>query len=180
MMYIIWVFYAFLAYLLGSICFSYYISRYLWKEDIREKGSNNAGASNMTINHGWFYGVLVFFLDFMKTFLVVKYISFFPFVKTLPQDQIFYLGLVCGLMSIIGHVFPIGMSFKGGKGTASAIGLAFALSAKLGLIGLSVIIIVTMASRYVALGAIALWVSLIVYVWLIFNDATMLGLILYF
>lgn len=179
-LYIIWVLYIFIAYLIGSISFSYYISGILWKEDIREKGSGNAGASNMTINHGWGYGVLVFLLDFFKTFAVVKFISFFPFVKMLPPQQIFYLGLVCGLASVLGHVYPIGMKFKGGKGTASAIGLGFAMSTKLGVIGLVTIVLITIVTRYVAIGAITLWLSLGLGAWFIFRNYTVVGLIFVF
>lgn len=175
---IIWVYYLFISYLIGSISFSYYISKVLWKEDIRDKGSGNAGASNMTINYGWRYGVLVFFLDFLKTFLLVKFISFLPMVYQLSDNQIFYLALSAGLMTILGHVYPIGMKFRGGKGTASAIGLAFALSYKLGVIGLTTIVLITLITKYVAIGAIMLWLSLALGAWFIFRNYTVVGLLI--
>ena len=65
------IFVAFVSYLLGSLSFSIIFTKLFDNNiDIRTLGSGNAGASNMTINHGWGYGVLVFILDFLKIFLL--------------------------------------------------------------------------------------------------------------
>lgn len=155
-----WVICLLIGYLLGNISASYILTKKLFGYDIREKGSGNAGASNVTINHGWKFGVLVFLLDFLKTYLVIKFIHLVPGFENLDQDSQFTLRVFSGLMSIIGHVYPFWMNFKGGKGTASAIGLAFGLDPIIGLMGFLTIALVTMITKYVALGGISLWLGL--------------------
>lgn len=158
--FLIWGICLFISYLVGSISWSYILTKKLFGYDIREKGSGNAGASNVTINHGWKFGVLVFLLDFLKTYLVIKFIHLVPGFENLDQDSQFTLRVFSGLMSIIGHVYPFWMNFKGGKGTASAIGLAFGLDPIIGLMGFLTIALVTMITKYVALGGISLWLGL--------------------
>ena len=177
---LIWVIYLIISYSIGSISFSYIIARLLWKEDIRELGSGNAGASNMTINHGWSLGFLVFALDFLKTFLLVRFASKFPYLPTFNESDLLIFSSSLGLMSVIGHVYPFWLKFRGGKGTASAIGLGFGLSAKLGVIGLLTIVIITLVTRYVALGGIFLWLGLSIASWFIFKNITVSLLLLVF
>lgn len=177
---LIWIIYLIIGYLVGSLSFSYIVARLRWKEDIRELGSRNAGASNMTINHGWGYGVLVFILDFLKIFLLVKFFDKFPYLSNLPGEQVLLLKLCVGLMVVIGHVYPFWLKFRGGKGTASAIGLGFGLSTNLGLIGLATVILVTVISGYVALGGILLWLSIAIASWFIFKNAIVTILLLIF
>lgn len=176
----IWLVYLIIGYLIGNLSFSYIISRLIWKEDIRELSSGNAGASNMTINHGWGFGFLVFLLDFMKTFLLVKFLGQMPLIDNISQDQLLSLSLSVGLMSVVGHVYPFWLKFRGGKGTASAIGLGFGLSTSLGIIGLVTIVLVTVLSGYVALGGVLLWLSLAIGAWFIFKNSTITILLLIF
>lgn len=179
-LFMLWFLSLVLAYLLGSLSWSYILARAIYKEDIRDKGSGNAGASNMTINHGWRLGVLVFALDFLKTFLLVKFLPQVSIVNETIGDQAFFLAIVAGLVSILGHVFPFWLNFKGGKGTASAIGLGFGISTKLGLIGLATIVLVTILTKYVALGGIALWISLAIGAYVFTKDLRILALLLLF
>lgn len=152
----------FIGYLIGSVSWSYILTKLIWGYDIREKGSGNAGASNVTINQGWKFGVLVFLLDFLKTFIVVKLINYILGVENIDKIGQFHLSIAAGLASIIGHTYPFWLNFRGGKGTASAIGLAFGLSIMIGIIGFLTIALVTVLTRYVSLGGIALWLSLVV------------------
>lgn len=159
-----------LSYLLGSLSWSYIISKLIWKEDIRQKGSGNSGASNMIINHGWKYGAIVFLLDFFKTFLATKLIYLFEVSKNYSQDKILIVSAVAGFISILGHIYPFWLNFKGGKGTASALGLAFALDWKLGLIGIISIVVVTLVTNYIAIGGMTTWLFLAIGSWILFKS----------
>lgn len=151
------IIYILIAYLVGSISWSYIISKVLWKEDIRTKGSGNAGASNMTINHGWKFGILVFLLDFLKAFVMVFLVKNLPLFENLNENELLRLKFLAGYAAILGHNFPIWHSFRGGKGTASGVGMAFGLGPVIGLIaGLSVVII-GFTTKYIALGGVAFW-----------------------
>lgn len=145
------------AYLVGSISWSYIIAKVLFKEDIRTKGSGNAGASNMTINHGWKFGIVVFLLDFLKAFVMVFLVNKLPIFQNLSKNDLFRLQILSGYAAILGHNFPIWHGFRGGKGTASGVGMAFGLGPVIGLIaGLSVVII-GFSTKYIALGGVSFW-----------------------
>lgn len=102
------------AYLIGSIPFGYLVAK-ARGINIREVGSGNIGATNITRNLGWKLGAVVGVLDFLKSFL--------PALAALALfDQTGYILLV-SIMPIVGHIFPIWLNFRGGKGVASIFGL---------------------------------------------------------
>ena len=102
------------AYLIGSIPFGYLVAK-LRGINIREVGSGNIGATNIARNLGWKLGAVVGVLDFMK--------SFFPvLIARMLFDEIGYVLLV-SIMPIVGHIFPLWLNFRGGKGVASIFGL---------------------------------------------------------
>lgn len=103
-----------LAYLIGSIPFGLLISR-LQGVDIRELGSGNIGATNISRNLGWKLGSLVGVLDFLKSFIPILVARNFI-------DQTPWLAVV-SLMPVIGHLFPVWLRFKGGKGVATIFGI---------------------------------------------------------
>ena len=102
------------AYLIGSIPFGYLAAK-LRGINIREVGSGNIGATNIARNLGWKMGAVVGVLDFMKSFVPVM-------IARLLFDNIGYILLV-SIMPIVGHIFPIWLNFRGGKGVASIFGL---------------------------------------------------------
>ena len=102
------------AYLIGSIPFGYLAAK-LRGINIREVGSGNIGATNIARNLGWKLGAVVGVLDFMKSFVPVM-------IARLLFDNIGYILLV-SIMPIVGHIFPIWLNFRGGKGVASIFGL---------------------------------------------------------
>ena len=112
-------------YLIGSINFSLLVSRIL-HHDIRKEGSGNPGTMNMFRTFGVKIGLLIFFLDAFKGGIpaVISYFVFrnyqFAGTTVLVSDFTRYL---CGVSVIVGHIFPIIMKFKGGKGIASTLGL---------------------------------------------------------
>lgn len=133
------------SYLLGSIPFGYLIFKLKKKSDIRKFGSGNIGATNVNRLLGKKLGVLTLILDFSKTFVITLLIFRFY-----GSD----LGSICGLFSIIGHVFPLWLKFKGGKGVASFLGLLFVISWPLSLFFCLVWIIAVKALKYSGAAAI--------------------------
>ena len=133
------------SYLLGSIPFGYLIFKFKKKSDIREFGSGNIGATNVNRLLGKKLGILTLILDFSKTFVITLLIFRFY-----GSD----LGSICGLFSIIGHVFPLWLKFKGGKGVASFLGLLFVISWPLSLFFCLVWIIAVKALKYSGAAAI--------------------------
>ena len=129
------------AYIIGSSNLSYYISKWN-KIDIREKGSQNLGASNAMLVFGWVHGIAVGIHDIGKAALsVILAQLIFP---TLP-----YIGAVAGVASVLGHIFPFYLKFKGGKGFASFLGMTFALNWKLALVICIIIVLATLITDYI-------------------------------
>lgn len=148
--------YFLLSYLIGSLSWSYIFSRVLWNEDIRTKGSGNAGTSNMIINHGWKLGLLVFFLDFMKGFIVVYIIKYLDFLN-ISYERLLFIQVIAGIFVVLGHIYPVYFNFKGGKGTATGVGIVLGINPLLGAITGIFILIVSFMTKYIAIGGILFW-----------------------
>jgi glycerol-3-phosphate acyltransferase PlsY len=103
-----------LAYLIGSIPFGFLVAR-ARGINIREVGSGNIGATNITRNLGWKLGALVGVLDFSKSFLPVLLAR-----SLFTQSSLI---LLVSIMPVVGHIFPIWLKFKGGKGVATIFGI---------------------------------------------------------
>lgn len=135
------------AYLLGSIPVGWIVGKVFYHKDIRKDGSGNVGATNALRLFGTATGIVVLLLDAAKGFIAT-----FLAVKLLPAGS--PIMALCALLVILGHVFPLYLGFKGGKGVATAAGAFLGVApASLGL-GLVAFIIVTWLSRYVSLGSI--------------------------
>lgn len=135
------------AYLLGSIPVGWIVGKVFYHKDIRKDGSGNVGATNALRLFGTATGIMVLLLDAAKGFIAT-----FLAVKQLPAGS--PIMALCALLVILGHVFPLYLGFKGGKGVATAAGAFLGVApASLGL-GLVAFIIVTWLSRYVSLGSI--------------------------
>ena len=150
-----------IGYFFGCLQSSYLIGKYIKKIDIRKHGTGNAGASNTTIVLGWKYGAMVALIDILKaiiSILIVKWI----FNNYNYSNNLYFLLYLNGLFVILGHNYPFYMSFKGGKGTASLIGMMLVINYKMGLIGILAIVIITIVSDYIAIGTFGTLISLIV------------------
>ncbi len=117
------------AYLIGSIPFGLIIAKAHGK-DLRSIGSGNIGATNVSRALGRKWGYICFLLDFLKGF--VPMLAMLPFasisVQTIgEQNIIFILWLSVGCAAILGHIFPVYVKFKGGKGVATSFGIAMGL-----------------------------------------------------
>ncbi|WP_457600569.1 glycerol-3-phosphate 1-O-acyltransferase PlsY [Hydrogenivirga sp.] len=134
------------AYLLGSVLFGELIAR-LKGVNLREVGSGNVGATNVSRALGKKFGVLVFFLDMLKGFVPTALaVSFYG----LESKAVMFVGIA----SVLGHMFSVFDHFKGGKGVATAFGVVLALSFKLALLMLLVWAGVLYWKRYVSLASI--------------------------
>ncbi len=113
------------AYLLGSIPFGFLLVWLVRKEDIRAKGSGNIGATNVLRSGAKGLGILTFVLDGSKGYAAVAVAEFLARGK--DPTMVRHLAIVAGLFVILGHIFPVWLHFKGGKGVATAFGVFLAL-----------------------------------------------------
>ena len=144
---------ALLSYLLGSIPAGYLAGR-MAGIDIRKSGSGNIGATNVTRTLGRRYGYAVFVVDFAKgTLAVCVSILLGRHVEATPFSTEMY-GIVGAICCVLGHVFPVWLGFKGGKGVATSAGALFGLMPLAAAIGAAVWVIVFEVTRYVSLASI--------------------------
>lgn len=135
------------SYLLGSIPFGYLIFYFTERKDIRQFGSGNIGATNVLRSKGKLAGLFTLILDVSKGFIPVFYGSIH-----FDSPIIAILG---GAAVIIGHIFPLFLKFKGGKGVATLAGTVLALSLPGLLIFLGAFIIAAWITKYVSAGSLA-------------------------
>lgn len=136
-----------LGYLLGCSSMAYYIGKFK-KTDIRTAGSGNLGASNATVLFGWSAGVAVAVHDIGKAVIAVIAAKWlFP--------QLEYAGAAAGVACVLGHIFPFYLGFRGGKGLASYFGMTLALNWKLALIVGAVIVLATLITDFISVGALS-------------------------
>ena len=148
------------AYLIGSIPFGLLIGK-LNGKDIRKEGSCNIGATNVTRVVGKWWGKLCFLCDFLKgllpAVLVLRYV----------ENGGGWLTAAAAVAAVLGHVFPIYLGFKGGKGVSTAAGAAMALCPLAVVIAGAVWAAVFFLSRYVSLASLAAALALPVSAWLL-------------
>ena len=141
------------SYLLGSIPFGYLAGRIVGI-DIRRVGSGNVGATNVVRVLGKRYGYPVFALDFLKGFGAVLISMLIASGRPPEWNSPEIFGILAALSSVLGHLYPPWLKFKGGKGVATSAGALFALTPVTTLIGLAIWIIVFWLTRYVSLASI--------------------------
>ncbi|MDY6826677.1 MAG: glycerol-3-phosphate 1-O-acyltransferase PlsY [Bacillota bacterium] len=150
------------AYLIGSIPFGYIMTKLLLRTDIRKHGSGNIGATNVLRIMGWKVALPVLLLDVAKGLLAV--------ILARTVTDLSVLWLAAGLLAMIGHSFPVFLSFRGGKAAATGIGVVAALSGWVTLILLVVAILVMFITRYVSLGSIIGALTVPILFWLFGYD----------
>jgi len=150
-----------LSYLVGSIPTAIIVSKLVAGIDIRNYGSGNAGGTNVFRVLGWKYGTLVMLLDAFKGVVAVVFIArlFFltemPFDNPTPFDDFTFVQLLAGISAVIGHVFTVFAGFRGGKGMATAAGMALSLMTIDVLIATAVFLFMLIKFRYVSLSSIS-------------------------
>lgn len=147
------------AYLVGSIPTGYLIGKYFFNVDIKQLGSGNIGATNVLRNLGKKMGILTLLGDALKGVIPVVFaILFKPY--PLNKSLVFF----CALSAFLGHLFPIYLKFKGGKGVATALGIYIVLFPLQVLYALIVFFLVVLKTRYVSLGSILAALSMPLFV----------------
>lgn len=141
------------SYLLGSIPFGYLAGR-LQGIDIRKAGSGNVGATNVVRVLGKRFGYPVFALDLLKGFGAVKMSMLMAPGRAPAWNSPEIFGILAAMCSVLGHLYPPWLKFKGGKGVATSAGALLALTPLATLIGVAIWIIVFWFTRYVSLASI--------------------------
>jgi acyl phosphate:glycerol-3-phosphate acyltransferase len=134
------------SYLLGSIPFGYILLRIFRGQDVRQTGSGNIGATNVARSSPAL-GILTLLLDALKGAAAVA------ITRALFPDQMM-LAAIAALFAILGHIFPVWLKFRGGKGVATGLGSFLMLAPKIVLIALGIFIVMVFAFRYVSLASI--------------------------
>ncbi|MFJ8065453.1 glycerol-3-phosphate acyltransferase [Psychrobacillus sp. NPDC096426] len=151
-----------ISYLVGSIHGSK-VAQVLSGVNIKKEGLKNSGASNAAIVLGMKYGILVAVIDILKGVLVIVGVRFciqqYGIFSVMESDLLLYLA---GAAVILGHNFPIYTRFQGGKGTASIIGILFAIYWPIGLIGLLLLVGTTFLTDFLLIGVFVFYAVFIV------------------
>ena len=142
-----------ISYLMGSIPFGLILSKIFLKKDIREIGSGNIGATNALRTGNKIIGYTTLFFDILKAIIPVIYVKiYFP--------ELVYVSSLC---AFLGHVFPIWLKFKGGKGVATYLGILFALNIYFSLIFIISWFVTFGLSKYSSLASLVASISIPIY-----------------
>lgn len=164
---------AILAYLLGSIPTSVWIGKRFHHIDVREHGSGNAGATNTIRVLGWTTGIPVLLIDIIKGWLAAMLPVFFHLAE--PRSALLInLQLIAGIIAIIGHIFPVFASFRGGKGVATVFGVFLALQPYLTLCVICVFLIVLLSTGIVSISSMSAGLSFPLLLFLFFDTPSLL------
>ena len=142
-----------ISYLMGSIPFGYILTKIFLKKDIREIGSGNIGATNALRTGNKTIGYFTLGLDIIKAIIPVVY------VKIFYQDFLY----IASLCAFLGHVFPIWLKFKGGKGVATYVGILFAIDLYFGIIFSACWFITFFISKFSSLSSLVASLSIPIY-----------------
>ena len=158
-----------IAYLLGSISFSVIISKKMAGFDVREKGSGNAGTTNVLRTVGKKASIITLICDILKgvVAILVAYIAGLILKDSVDKALLIQLA---GLAVIIGHTFPIYFGFKGGKGIATALGVLLITNWNIGLICLVFALVLMIITKMVSLGSLS--ASVLITILIIFMPHT--------
>ena len=140
-------------YLIGSIPFGFILTKFFLKKDIREIGSGNIGATNALRTGNKLVGYTTLLFDITKAVIPVIYVKF-------NYPELIYISSLC---AFLGHVFPIWLKFKGGKGVATYVGILFAINIYFGLVFIVSWLITFAVSKFSSLSSLIGSISIPVY-----------------
>lgn len=171
------------SYLLGSIPFGYLLVRIFRKEDVRLTGSGNIGATNVARTGSKGLAIATLLLDGLKGYAAVAFAFWiantyrFSLVRRFPDtvwdtrravmtsQMVFLLAALAAFVAILGHMFPVWLGFKGGKGVATAAGSFVALAPRAMLVAIVLFVLVVALTRYVSLGSMVAGAAFPLCVW---------------
>jgi glycerol-3-phosphate acyltransferase PlsY len=143
----------FIAYLLGSIPVGFLLVRAFLKQDVRSIGSGNIGATNVLRSGNKGLGAATFLLDMLKGCAAV-YLGALVGTMLAPEASLRNMQALAALSAVIGHIFPVWLKFKGGKGVATGFGVFLVAAPTSALAAITVFAIVLLLTRYVSLASI--------------------------
>ncbi len=150
---VLYIIMALIGYCIGSVNFSVIISKKMAGFDVREKGSGNAGATNMLRSVGKKAAIITLLCDILKGVVtIIISIIMGNIIKNSNQELLLQ---VAGISVVLGHTFPIFFGFKGGKGVATSLGILLMSNWKIGLICLVFALALMLLTRMVSLGSCA-------------------------
>lgn len=159
----------FLSYLIGSISFALVVGKLFYKTDVRNYGSGNLGATNVFRVLGRRAGIIVAIADILKG----TFACLLPQILNSSVNPIF-----CGLLALLGHIFPVFAGFKGGKAVATATGVLLFLTPFGTTTGFFVFILTLILSKYVSLSSMLAGIAIFIYS-VIFEDKVIIALSLF-
>jgi len=139
-----------LSYLLGSIPFGYLLTKFFLKKDIRDVGSGNIGATNALRSGNKLIGYLTLVFDIGKAVIPVLFVK-------INYPELIFLSSLC---AFLGHVFPLWLKFKGGKGVATYLGILFVINISYGIIFITIWLFIYFLSKYSSLSSILATLSI--------------------
>lgn len=163
-----------IAYMIGSIPTSVWVSKYFFGIDIREYGSGNAGATNTYRVLGAQWGTFVMVVDMLKGLIAALLYLLLPayYVGELYNQELHRTNLQIGLglAAVIGHIFPLWAGFKGGKGVATLFGMVLAIQPMVAVYCIGIFLLVLYLTRFVSLSSIMASIAFPIFILLIFKD----------
>jgi glycerol-3-phosphate acyltransferase PlsY len=158
------------SYLMGSIPFGLILTKIFLKKDIRDIGSGNIGATNVLRTGNKLIGYLTLVLDITKAIIPVIYVKInFP--------ELIYIASLC---AFLGHVFPIWLKFRGGKGVATYVGILFSINILIGIVFITCWAIIFLISKYSSLSSIIASLSIPIYLMIADNNYSIIFFIIMF
>jgi glycerol-3-phosphate acyltransferase PlsY len=158
-----------LAYLIGSIPTSVWVSKSIFNIDIRNYGSGNAGATNTFRVLGSKWGSFVMLVDVTKGVIATSLYILIPYYLSHELARTNFM-IILGLASVVGHIFPIWAEFRGGKGVATILGMAIAIQPIVAVLSLVVFALTLITTRFVSLSSMLAGVAFMVLILFIFNE----------
>ena len=159
------------SYLLGSIPFGYILIRLSRGQDIRRSGSGNIGATNVARSSPGL-GALTLVLDAGKG-LLAAYLAILIANRTRESsddNRLYLMMSLAALFAILGHIFPVWLNFRGGKGVATAVGAFILLAPYAMLAAVGVFLVVVLVSRYVSLSSVAATAVFPLFAWFLYRE----------
>ena len=150
-----------ISYLIGSIPFGFILTKIFLKKDIRNIGSGNIGATNVLRTGNKIIGYSTLILDILKAIIPVLFVKFY-----IPDDNYIFIS---ALSVFLGHVFPVWLKFKGGKGVATYLGILFCINYLFGFIFICSWLIIFLITKFSSLSSIIASLSIPVYLFFLDN-----------
>ncbi len=141
------------AYLLGSIPTSVWYGIGYFGIDVRQHGSGNAGATNTFRTLGKRAGTIVMLIDILKGWTATCLALLLYYFNVIGSEELLSYKIVFGLVAIVGHIYPVFVNFKGGKGVATLLGMVLAVHSELALVCITIFILTLLTSQYVSLSS---------------------------